>query len=77
MADIHRTCFSATGKQAYDPQDRPLKILNECHEQINGILGEADKYNYIRAKVLTQIGKTHIAKAEREKAESVLLDAQT
>lgn len=77
LADVYRTSFSTTGKSCYDPKDRPLKLVNEVADRVKAILGDDDKYNYIRAKALSNVGKNLIAKGDGANAETALLESQT
>ena len=78
MADMYRTSFSTNGSQRYDPEDRPFKLSEACNQTVDKINGEDNQLGaYARAKALAMFGKAHVAKKLRDKAEELLLKAQT
>lgn len=65
------------GKAQGDSEDRAGKLTTQARETVEKILGEDDKFNYLRAKAIAQIGKTELLKKDQEKAEKLFLEAQT
>ena len=60
MANMHLTKLDFSNRKIYDKQDRPRILAKEAREIVERIIGAEDKYNYIRAKAIVQIGKADL-----------------
>ena len=74
---MHLTKLDFSNRKIYDKQDRPRILAKEAREIVERIIGAEDKYNYIRAKAIAQIGKADLVEKKQEKAEDLFLEAQT
>jgi len=77
LASLYLQKVDYEGKVQYDALDRPAKLAAEALAIVERIVGETDKFSYLRAKALARVGRAELVKKDREKAETIFLEAQT